>query len=111
MADSQTKAAEEAAKKTTDDIARDLEALRGDLSRLTDSVRAILGEEAESVRSQLHERADHMARKGRAYRDAAVDELNTYEREAEAAIHRNPFTAVLVALGLGLVLGIITRGR
>ncbi|MDQ0317109.1 hypothetical protein [Amorphus orientalis] len=109
MAEPQAKAAEQSAKKTTDDISRDLDALRGDLSKLADTVRTLLGEEADTVRTRLNDRADRMAQQGKAYRDAAVDEFRSYEHEAEAAIHRNPFTAVLVALGLGLFLGFLSR--
>lgn len=109
MAEPQAKSAETAAKKTTDDISRDLDALRGDVSRLAETVRTLIGEEADTMRSRLNERAEDMAKQGRAYRDAAYDEFRSYEAEAEATIHRNPFTAVLVALGLGLFLGFLSR--
>lgn len=109
MADARAKAAGERAKGKTDDVQRDLEALRSDLASLTDTVRTLVGEEAGAFRERLEARADRMARQGREYRDAAYSEMKSYEAEAEAAIHRNPFTAVLVALGFGLFLGFLSR--
>lgn len=111
MADERAKAAANQADKKTDDISRDIDALRADLASLTDTVKTLLGEEADALKERLHTRADRMARQGREYRDAAYDEMKSYEEEAEAAIHRNPFTAVLVALGFGLFLGFLSRGR
>tara|TARA_R110002020_G_scaffold395445_2_gene605483 strand:+ start:1898 stop:2254 length:357 start_codon:yes stop_codon:yes gene_type:complete len=111
MADERAKAAANQAGKKTDDISRDIDALRADLASLTDTVKTLLGEEADALKERLHTRADRMARQGREYRDAAYDEMKSYEEEAEAAIHRNPFTAVLVALGFGLFLGFLSRGR
>lgn len=111
MADERAKTAANQAGKKTDDISRDIDALRADLASLSDTVTTLLGEEADALKERLHTRADRMARQGREYRDAAYDEMKSYEEEAEAAIHRNPFTAVLVALGFGLFLGFLSRGR
>lgn len=109
MADDRAKAAGDRAGRKTDDIQKDLDALRADIASLSETVKTLVGEEAGALRERLEARADEMARQGREYRDAAYSEMKSYEAEAEAAIHRNPFTAVLVALGFGLFLGFLSR--
>lgn len=78
----------------TDAIKKDMEALRKDLRELADSVRA-------SGEKRYQEGVDQARDK---YNDLRV-EANRRTKEVGAEIEARPFTSVLAAFGIGLVLG------
>lgn len=98
-------------RKTTASLSEDLEALRGDIARLSETVNAIVRGEAEHLRERIGEQAEELRARGRAYGARARHEIDSIEHEAEEAIVRHPFSAVLMAAGIGLLLGVLVRGR
>ena len=79
--------AKRAANRDADDLANQIEAIRADLQNLTGTVTRI-------AKGQVN-RAQ----------DKAMETAN----EAEEAIRRNPLQAVALAVGLGLLFGVLTR--
>jgi ElaB/YqjD/DUF883 family membrane-anchored ribosome-binding protein len=71
----------------TEDLAAQVDAIRGDIQNLTSTVGRV-------ANKQL----------GRA-QDKAMDTAH----EAEEAIRRNPLSAVAIAVGLGFLFGVFTR--
>ena len=68
-------------------IAKHLSSLRGDIDKITATVKSAGAHQAEHAR------------------DAATEMLS----EVEKAVKRDPVTAVGIALGVGLLLGIVLR--
>ena len=70
-----------------EDLADQIDAIRGDLQNLTSTVSRIAGKQLNRAQDKAIETAS----------------------EAEDAIRRNPIQAVAIAAGVGLLLGILTR--
>ncbi|WP_427451692.1 DUF883 family protein [Litorimonas sp. WD9-15] len=94
------------AKKTATPIETDLsaqiEVLRADVALLTktlkEQTKVTVTEKAESAKAMAHERVD-LAK-------AKYDDLSS---QAEASIKENPLASVAIAVGAGMVLGLLTR--
>ena len=71
----------------TEELASQIDAIRGDIQNLTSTVGRIAGKQLNRAQDKAMETAS----------------------DAEDAIRRNPLQAVAIAAGLGLLLGIITR--
>jgi len=97
--------------KDRQDLHRDVERLRADIAKLTDTVGSLVGQEAEQLKESISSHAQRLAAQGKSLGDQAMREANAYERQAEEVIIRNPFTAVLVAAGIGFLFGMISRNR
>lgn len=70
-----------------DNLAADVEQLREDFSRLSDTFSRLTGEQIDRAQTKATDTA----------------------AEAEAAIRRNPLSAMAIALGLGFLFGVMTR--
>jgi len=79
-----------------------IEALKGDLraikSTLADLVKSGLQEGRETLREQAEEQTE-----------AAMENARVYGEALEDKIVKNPFAAVLTALGLGFIVGLMSR--
>ena len=93
------------------DIATDLAALRQDVARLAESMSALMQGEAQGAAQRVTDVVDHAkatlsgSAAGMASRATAAGE------EIEARIERHPLTAVLIAFGVGMALGLMSRSR
>jgi len=94
----------------------DADALREQVETLKTDISAISATLADLVKSRVREgrrRAESVAegyvRQGQEQADAAMDSARAYSEALEEQITRNPFTAVLVALGLGYLVGLMSR--
>jgi ElaB/YqjD/DUF883 family membrane-anchored ribosome-binding protein len=95
----------------TQDIAVDFSALQRDITRLTEALRELLDAQTQAAGARVSDAADGVkdrlaqatgdARKGA---QAASDDI-------AARIERNPIAAILIALGLGLFIGLIGNRR
>lgn len=95
---------------STRDISGDVAALRSDLAKLTASVANIVKSEAASRTDDLYGAVDTARQKLSVTAADAKDRLSGVSSELEASIERNPLTAVLIAMGAGLVIGLLSRG-
>ena len=82
-----TKRGPSAGSRDTDDLANQIAAISADLQNLTGTVSRIASKQVNRAQ------------------DKAVDVAN----EAEAAIRRNPLSAIAIAVGLGFLFGVFTR--
>ncbi len=71
----------------TDDLAKQINAIRADMQNLTSTVKGIAGKQMNRAQGKAMETA----------------------QEAEDAIKRNPLQAVAIAAGLGFLFGVFTR--
>lgn len=98
------------------DFAADVAALRDDIAKLTASVSALVHAEASATTDTVLsavEQARQKLSKSELSKSAAAaqDRVGAVGSDLEAAIERNPLTAVLVALVAGLLIGILSRTR
>jgi len=110
------KAAKSAAAGASSEVARDLDAvseqfevLRRDVAALVEMLGDLAGSTARGGRKTVERTADEYMRMGRQRADEAVSQARALEEELEAKITRNPLTAVLIALGLGFLIGMMSR--
>ncbi|MET0314703.1 MAG: hypothetical protein ABW275_09960 [Hansschlegelia sp.] len=85
----------------------DIEILKGDVARLTDTVSTLLSDSAAAARAAAQQgvdRATAAAESARDYAEQKADDLS-------AAVEQNPLTSVLIALGLGYIIGVLGRSR
>jgi ElaB/YqjD/DUF883 family membrane-anchored ribosome-binding protein len=97
-----TSAATEATKA---EAAVDYNALKADLAALKNDIKSLMSDAGRYAKVQTHRGAD-AAREGAEHAGDAVDE---YRSSFEAKVRENPLAAVGIALGAGLVLGMLRR--
>ncbi len=106
-----TKPFKEELEEATQDFAADLAALRAEIAKLTASVTNLVKAETSATADTVFGAVDAARQKLSDGAAGAKDRLSGATSELEASIERNPLTAVLIALGAGLVIGLLSRGR
>lgn len=108
--------ASESARRGQSDVAADAEALQSQIEALKGDIAGISATLADLVKSGIREgrakaekTAEHYKKQGMEQADAAIDGARAYGEALEGQIERNPFSAVLVALGLGFLIGLMSR--
>jgi ElaB/YqjD/DUF883 family membrane-anchored ribosome-binding protein len=108
--------------KTADQAAVDLQTLRDDFANLKDTV-AKLASQAGSdaakaartasagVTSQVSDAASNLAEKGSELASAATAQAKTFASELETMARKNPLGAMAGAVMVGVLVGLIGRGR
>jgi ElaB/YqjD/DUF883 family membrane-anchored ribosome-binding protein len=91
------------------DLQKELKALRADLSALVTTVKEIGATQAENVASQVKGAVGDLGHRIRMTADEARERGEEAAHEIEQMIGRHPLTAVMVAMGIGFVVGAITR--
>ena len=103
-------------------LSDDLATLRADVAKLAESLASLAKQEsaaaAETVRQKVRSGKAQAEATAAGLLDegaAAVEDVKSCARamcsDTSAAIERNPFAAVIAALGVGFVLGLISRSR
>jgi ElaB/YqjD/DUF883 family membrane-anchored ribosome-binding protein len=106
-----TKPFQEATEAATQDFAADLAALRADIAKLTTAVANLVKAETSAATDTVFGAVDTARQKFADGAADAKDRLSGASSELEATIERNPLVAVLIALGAGLAIGLLSRGR
>lgn len=94
---------------SNDDLQRELKALRAELTALVKSVKDIGTHQAETVSAHVRELIDEAGERVRMTASEAKRRGEAAADEVEAMITRHPLSSVLVALGLGFVIGTLRR--
>ena len=95
----------------TIDIAADFGALRRDIVHLTAALRGLVDQQTQMAGARVSDVAEGVKDR---VADAAGDARKGAQAtgdEIAACIERNPLTAILVALGLGMFIGMVGRKR
>ena len=109
-------------KKTTNEAATDLQALRDDLSNLKDTVTKLVShagsDAAKAARSatsgvanQVTDAASNIAERGSELASVASDQVKSFASELEAMGRKNPLGTMAGAVMIGVLIGLIGRGR
>ena len=95
----------------TADIGSDLAALRRDIAHLAEAIRGLVAVQTEAAGVRLSGAMGDAKSKISNAADDAQNSVRAASGEIEAAIDRNPLTAVLIALVVGMFIGLISRSR
>ncbi|SDR63700.1 Membrane-anchored ribosome-binding protein, inhibits growth in stationary phase, ElaB/YqjD/DUF883 family [Rhizobiales bacterium GAS113] len=90
---------------------KDFEALRHDIAELTHTVSDLVQHQAQLARSQATEAYDTAKSKFAQSAADAQDKVVSLETEFESRIERNPLTALAIAMGVGVVVGMMSHPR
>ncbi len=102
------------------DLVQNFDQLRADIAALTETVARLASEGATSAKSEIRDSASRMARKANAAGEQLLQDASVLGRDAANTAHvataqieyqiaRNPIATVLVALGIGFVIGAMSR--
>jgi ElaB/YqjD/DUF883 family membrane-anchored ribosome-binding protein len=94
-----------------EDINADLTALRQDVARLSESVSALLQSQAQGAARHVSDAVDDAKARFAGTAADVKERVNAAGGEIEASIAHNPLTAMLIAFGAGMALGMMTRSR
>jgi ElaB/YqjD/DUF883 family membrane-anchored ribosome-binding protein len=93
------------------DISADLAALREDVARLSDTLASVVRSQADAagatIRGAVDDARGQLSQAVYSIRDSALEQSADFERRIE----RNPLTAVLIAAGVGMAFGVMSRPR
>jgi ElaB/YqjD/DUF883 family membrane-anchored ribosome-binding protein len=88
---------------STQQLTQDLRAVIGEAEELLKATAGQTGERIEKVRA----RAEESVRVARQRLQAAGDDVRDAARELNGRVHDNPWTAVGIAAGVGVIAGLI----
>jgi len=97
--------------KSTDDIAGQVKSLQDELLALTDTVRSFATERLGAGADAIRGAADAATERARYTADEARRRGKTIADDLEVHITDNPLPAVLIAAGVGLVIGAVLGRR
>jgi ElaB/YqjD/DUF883 family membrane-anchored ribosome-binding protein len=86
-----------------------VETLKAELANVSATLSELVKSSVRQGRAKAERTAEQYLRQGQEQADAAVDSARAYGEALEGQITKNPFTAVLVALGLGYLVGLMSR--
>jgi ElaB/YqjD/DUF883 family membrane-anchored ribosome-binding protein len=98
-------------KNTEGDVAADLAAIRQDVARLAETIGKVLQHQTRAAGVGVSEAVGDAKDKVADTAAGAREITRAASGEIEASIERNPLTAVLIAFGVGMWLGMIGRSR
>jgi ElaB/YqjD/DUF883 family membrane-anchored ribosome-binding protein len=113
---------EGAAEAARDHLAEDVSGLRADMIKMHDILSKFVSEAGgqaartarnvgQVVASQVSSTATGLADTGADIASSATEQLKTFATELEAIARKNPLGALAGALGVGIAIGLIVRGR
>jgi ElaB/YqjD/DUF883 family membrane-anchored ribosome-binding protein len=91
--------------------ATDLAQLREDISQLKDTLAELVRGEAGQARAAIRNAAKDAKSQVSNAASNAQDSAFAVAADFERSIEKNPLTAVLIATGIGLALGVLSRSR
>ncbi|GHE47711.1 hypothetical protein GCM10019059_03050 [Camelimonas fluminis] len=112
----------QAADQARDDIADDLRQLREDIARLSETVTAIaasrgsaaasaVGDSVRAMKDNVFATAADACSAGADIAGSARQHAASFAGDVEDTVRRNPLGAILTSLGVGVLIGLMTRSR
>ena len=95
----------------TGDLTADFAALRRDVARLAETIGDLALHQTQSAGLRASEAVGEARDRITNAAAEAQGQLRSASGEIEASIERNPLTAVLIAFGVGMSLGVFGRSR
>jgi ElaB/YqjD/DUF883 family membrane-anchored ribosome-binding protein len=101
----------ETVESAAEDLTADLASLRQDVARLAEAMSKLVQDQTRAAGSRVSEVAGDAADKIASKAADAQNRVCAAGREVEGLIGRNPLAAMLVSLGVGISIGLISRWR
>jgi ElaB/YqjD/DUF883 family membrane-anchored ribosome-binding protein len=98
-------------KVTTDKLFSDLQTVIEDAEALLQATASQTGEKIESVRSRARASVNQARERLSAVQGRAADQARDAAESADEYVHRNPWQAVGIAAGIGLLIGVLINRR
>lgn len=106
----------------SESLGKDLDALRAEVARLTEQLSAyvdaeksswskFLSKEAKHARQVLDDKVNEAGAKASEIGDAAREQASDLQKATLEYITRKPLQSVALAAGIGLILGLWSKGR
>jgi ElaB/YqjD/DUF883 family membrane-anchored ribosome-binding protein len=113
---------DQAKSKNSETLAGDLDALRAEVARLSEQLGAyideekstlarILAREAKSAKHILDDKLSDVGAKAGEYTDAAKSQAADLQKATLDYVSKKPLQSLAIAAGVGLVLGLWSKGR
>lgn len=96
---------------TASDILDDLRAVVRDAESLLHATEGQVGEHVAEVRSRIKEKLDNAREQLHEAGADKAERVKTAARSTDTYVRENPWTAVLIAAGVGFLIGAIGRRR
>jgi ElaB/YqjD/DUF883 family membrane-anchored ribosome-binding protein len=101
----------EATKAKETNVSDEITVLKQDIARLTAAVADLVKLEASQARSKVEDVVVDLYNEGRDKLEQAGARAKGLSEDLNHTIERNPTTSVLTALGIGLIVGLLSRSR
>jgi len=95
----------------TQDFTADLAALRDDVAKLSSSISDLIRSQTAATTNTVADAVDNARQKISDTASKTQDRVAGASTDLEAAIERNPLSAVFIALVAGIFVGLLTPGR
>ena len=93
------------------DLTADLAALRQDIARLAETMSELVQHQTQAAGLRVSDAVGDARDRIVSTAADAQNRVRAASGEIEARIERNPLTAVLIAFGIGTLLGMMSRSR
>ncbi len=93
------------------DFAAEFASLRDDVAKLSSSLSEFIRTHSAATTNTVSDVVDNARHKISGVASKAQDRVTGATTDLEATIERNPLTAVLIALGAGILVGLLSRGK
>jgi ElaB/YqjD/DUF883 family membrane-anchored ribosome-binding protein len=93
------------------DLTADVTALRQDVARLAETMSKLVRHQTQAAGVRVSEAVGDAGHQIASTAADAQNRVRAASGEIEASIERNPLTAVLVAFGIGMLFGMMSRSR
>lgn len=101
--------AESSVAQDTAELQEQIETLKADIAAIGGTLKDLVKSSVRQGRAKAERTAEQYMQQGQDQADAALESARAYSEALEGQITKNPFTAVLVALGLGYLVGLMSR--
>jgi ElaB/YqjD/DUF883 family membrane-anchored ribosome-binding protein len=96
---------------TADELRDQLVELRNDFKDLLTTVEKLAKNQADGVATHLRDGLHDYVERGEEALDHAREQAEHLYEGFHETVERNPLTALMIALGLGFIIGLLTRPR
>ena len=98
-------------KNSSTDLTADIAALRKDIVHLTDTVTRLVAHQVDGATEQVKSSANAYMKAGAEQFKDAKGQFDAAATDIEKKIEHNPLTAMAIAAGLGLLIGVTVNAK
>ncbi len=94
---------------TTEDLARQMDALKGDLAKITETLGELGRAQGRALADDMRARAERARQEGERQAEYLQHRAEEMVDEAAEMVRRQPAMAMGIAAGIGFLVGMMTR--